>query len=189
MSDISDISSLVRHLVEDFSLSQIPGDIFTYGSSSVFPLSEPNVISLSAVYVNGTVITSSSYSFNSSTNKLTISSSLTSGDTIEIQYTYYPNYSDTFIENYIRSATVYLSVNNYYTFQLDEATDTFYPDVSAREKNLIALITSILMKPDNMSYRLPDISLIVPKSLPTRDLISKSIAIFKNNTHGLFSVL
>lgn len=188
MSDISDITTSVRYLIEDFSKTQSPGDIFTYGSSAVFTLSEPNITEITNVFKNNTALNSSYYSFSSTTNQLTISASLTVGDTIEVQYSYYPNYSDTEIESYIRAAGVHLSVNNYYTFEID-SSDNFYPDITDRERNLISLVTSILIKPDNKTIRLPDMTINVPNSLPTRDLISKAIRIFKQNTSGVFTVI
>jgi len=188
VSDISEISEKVRYLTEDVSRNQVPGDIFTHGSSSVYTISEPNVSSITAVLRNNVTLGASNYSYDSSTKKVTISSALTSGDTIEIQYNYTANYSDAEIESYIRAASVHISTNNYQTWEVDSA-DNFYPDLLDTEKNLIALIASILMKPDNISYRLPDLTINVPKSLPTRDLISKAIRIFKHNTSGVFEII
>ncbi len=188
MSDVSDITTLVRYLIEDFSRTLIPGDIFTYGTSAVFTLSEPNIVSITNVFRNNTSLASSNYSFSTTTNQLTISSSLTVGDTIEVQYSYYSNYSDTEIENFIRSATVHLSINNYYTFEVD-TSDNFYPDVTDKEKNLVAFITSILIKPDNRTIRLPDMTISVPNTLSTRDLISKAVRVFKQNSHGSFTII
>ncbi len=188
MSDISDVTTKVRYLIEDFSRTLVPGDIFTYGSSAVFTLSQTSILSITNVFKNNVALSVSDYSFSSTTNQLTISASLTVGDTIEVQYTYYPNYSDSEIEYQIRSAVVHLSVNNYYTFEVD-VLDNFYPDITDREKNLVAIVTSILMKPDNKTIRLPDMTINVPNSLPTRDLISKAIRIFKQNTHGSFTII
>ena len=188
MSDITDIGVLVRNLVLDFSRTMIPGDIFTYSTSSVFNLTESNSITITGVFVNNVEIGASEYSFDSSSNKLTVTASLSTGDSVEVQYTYYCNYSNAEVEAYIRSAVVYLSVNQYYTFEVD-STDGFYPDITDKEKNIIAFVASILMKPDNISYRLPDMSIMVPKSLPTRDIIGKAIAIFKHNTHGHFDLM
>ena len=187
MSDVTDITTLVRYLVEDFSRTMIPGDVFTYTTSNVFTLSESNVNSITAVLLNDVEIGDSEYSFDSTDNKLTVSASMLSGDTVEIQYTYYSNYSDTEIENYIRGAIVHLSINNYYTYEIDTVGYVF-PEISDREKNLVSFVTATLMEPGNQSYRLPDITITNPKSLPTRDLISKSISIFKHNTHGNFDL-
>lgn len=188
MSDISDITTLGRYLVQDFALSQNPGDLYTYTTSAVFTLSEPNATDVTAVYKNGTLLSASFYSFNSTTLKVTVTASLTAGDTVEIQYTYYPNYSNSEIESFVRAAVVYLSVNNYYTFEVDES-DNFYPNIADRERNLVAFVASILMKPDNQTIRLPDMTINVPNSLPTRDIISKAIRIFKHNTHGSFDII
>ncbi len=187
MSDISTITTSVRYLVEDFSLTQNPGDIFTYTTSAIFTLTEINPIAVTAVLVNDVNLGDSEYSFDSTTNKVTVSASLTSGDTVEIRYTYYPNYSDSVLEGWIRAAVIFLSVNQYYTFEVD-SSDNFYPDVSDSQRNLVAFVASILIKPDNTNYRLPDISFAVPKTLSTRDLVSKAVAIFKHDTHGNFQL-
>jgi len=187
MSDLSEIETLVRYQLEDFSHTQIPGDIFTYSSSSVFTLTESNPISVSTVLVNDVEIGSSNWSFDSDSNKITISAALTTGDTVEIQYTYYPKYSSTTIQNYTRSASIYLSIHNYYTFEI--GTDgNFYPDIKDKEKNLLAFIAATLIEPRNESYVLPDIRVNVPGSLSTPDLIARAISVFKRNSHGVFDL-
>lgn len=185
-SDVQDISLLVRYMVEDIQQSQVPGDIWQYGGSNVFTLNQRNPISVTGVFIND--VTTASYTFDTTSNKVTVTASMNTGDTVEIQYTYYASYSDAQLEAYVRGASVYLSVNNYYSFDIDNL-DTFYPEITTQEKNLFAFIASVLAKPDNVTYRLPDMSIIVPKSMPTRDIISRAIAIFKHNTHGVFSVI
>lgn len=184
---LSNIETLVRNLIEDNSQSMIPGDLFTYESSSVFTLTESNAISVTSVIHNDEELASGDYSYDSDTNKVTVSASLTAGDTIEVQYTYYPNYSSTEIQNYIKAALVHLSINNYYDFEVSDST--IYPEPEYREKNLIAFIAATLIKPDNQSYRLPDITINVPASLPTNDMIRKAVKIFKHDTHGIFEIL
>lgn len=184
---ISTITTIVRYLLNETAKSQVPGDNFTYSSSAIFTLTESNPIAISDVFVNedtsGVV-----YSFDSDTNKVTITSSLTSGDTVEIQYTYYPNYSDTEIENYIRYALVHLSICGYYTFEVG-SDNAIYPEPEDNEKNLIAFITATLISPNNITYRLPDMTLQVPNSMPTEDLIRKAVAIFKKGGfHGIFVI-
>jgi hypothetical protein len=51
--NLSAITPLVRYLVVDYARLLNPGDIFTYTTSKVFTLSQPNVVSISAVYWNG----------------------------------------------------------------------------------------------------------------------------------------
>ena len=186
---ISDIRTLVRYLLLDYSHSQVPGDIFTYTTSAVFTLSEPNAVSVSSVLQNDSELSSSDYSYDSSTNKVTISASLTSGDTIEVQYTHFPDFSNNEVDSAIRAAVVHLSIKNFYTFEIG-SDDYVYPEPLDSEQNLIAFVASIILKPDNKSYRLPDISITMPAgTLPLDNIISRAIAIFKNNTHGVFSII
>jgi hypothetical protein len=126
------------------------------------------------------------YSFDSTYNNVTVNSSLSSSDTIRIVYTYYPNYSQNEIENYIRAAIIQLSVNNYYTWTVDTDKE-IYPTPNDQEANLIAMITAILLEPDNKTYRLPDITISVPTgTLSTETKIRNAIAIMKKSTHGVF---
>ena len=188
MSDVSDIITTVRNLIEDNQVSHIPGDIFSYGSSSVFTLSETSIDSVTSVLKNDVALSVSDYSYNSTNHKVTITASLISGDTIEIQYTYHPNFSDSELEAYIRSAVVHLSVNNFETWEVD-SSDNFYPDITDSERNLIAIIASVIINKPISQYRLPDLSLVFPENLNLHDKISKIIRTYKNNSHGVFSII
>ena len=84
---------------------------------------------------------------------------------------------------------MHLSGNNYADFIYDSTEDDIYPSYDERESNLIALVASILINPDNKSYRLPDISVNTPRDLPTNQKISKTIAVFKKNSHGIFDIV
>ena len=179
---LTTIETLTRYLLDETAKTQVPGDIFTYGASNIFTLTETNAISVSDVLVNDES-SGVAYTYNSSTNKATITSSLTSGDTIEIQYSYYPNYSSNEIQNYVRASIVHLSVNGYYTFEIG-SDSVVYPEPDENEKNLIALITAILIEPNNKTYRLPDITVQVPNPLSKDDMIRKAISVFKLGSFG-----
>jgi hypothetical protein len=114
---------------------------------------------------------------------------LTSGDSIKIDYTCYQNYSDSEITSYIQAALVHLSINNYYDFEYDSTDDKIYPDLEPREENLVAIVTSLLINPDNRSLRLPDLTVNIPNDLPTDKKISKTIARYKHDSHGVFDLL
>jgi len=183
---LSTLETLIRYILGDYLKNMIPGDIFTCENSTVFTLTEPNAKDLLEVFKNDIALTSGQYSFDYLSNKVTVPGAL-SGDIIEMQYTYYPNYSSTEIQAYVHSALVYLSVHNYYTWQIEDSK--VYPDPDPNEVNLIALVTSTLIYPDNKSYSLPDIRITSPKDLPLSDKIHKLIAIAKWNTHGAFELL
>ncbi len=180
---LANISTLVRYLINDNSTSG--SDLFTYSTSTTFTLTEDNPIAVSEVEVNDST-SGVSYTANSTNTKITMDSSLTAGDSVAVAFTYYPNYSTSTIQNYVRAAIVHISANNYKDFV--EKLSTIYPEPTEREKNLIASVAAILIEPDNKSYRLPDMSIISPKDIPTHEKIRKLIAIFKHDSHGTFFI-
>ena len=176
----------VRGLLGDF-LTTV-SDLFTYENSKIFSLTENNVGSVSEVYVNDE-ISNITHTYNPTSNKVTITSSLISGDAIKIDYTCYQNYSDTEILSYIQAALIHLAINNYASFEYDSTTDAIYPTPESKEENLIAIVTSLLINPDNRSIRLPDLTINIPNDIPTDQKISKTIARYKKDTHGIFTLL
>jgi len=171
----------IRTLLSDNIATWV--DTFTYENSAIFTLSEPNVVSVSDVSVNDTS-SGVSYTYSSSSNKVTLGSSASVGDTIHITYTYYPNYSDTELKNYFQAALVHLSVNSYGDISYDSSSDEFYPDLEGGEENLIAIIAATLIDPGNRTIRLPDITISVPNDLPTNQKITRYIASFKHGSGG-----
>lgn len=183
---LASITTLIRYLLGDTTKTMIPGDIFTYDNSAIFTLSESNATAVTDVLVND-VSSGVVYAYSVTKQTVTISSSLTSGDTVEIQYSYYPNYSDTEIQDYINAAIIHLSVNNFYDFTISDSS--IFPDPTPAEQRLIAIVTGLLIEPDNKTYRLPDMTVNVPKDLPLHDKIRKVIMVAKQNSHGTFDIL
>ena len=182
---LSTVETAVRYMIGDTSITGT--DIFTYTISNVFTLTESNVNTVVRTYLNNVEMGASELAYDSTTNKVTVYLTMSSGDTVEIEYTYYPNYSSTEIQNYIQAALTHISICNYKDWVV--AANTIYPEPTTREKNLITAITSTIIKPDNVSYRLPDVSVTLPKDLPTVDKIRKLISIFKRDSHGFIKVL
>ena len=183
---LASITTLVRYLLGDTLKTQSPGDIFVYDNSAVFTLSESNASAVTDVSVND-VSSSVTYTYNAAKQMVTLTSSVTSGDTVEIQYTYYPNYSDTEISDYINAAIIHLSVNNFYDFTISD--NSIFPDTTPAEQRLISIVTGLLIEPDNKTYRLPDLTINAPKDLPLHDKIRRVIMVAKMNTHGTFDIL
>ena len=181
---LSQIETKVRYLINDNSASF--SDVFTYSTSAVFTLSESNAVSITAVLKNDVELTSSEYSYSSTTGKITITASLLNGDTLEVRYTSYANYSTDEVQDYIQAALVHISACNYYNWIVENST--IYPEPSDREENLIVMVTATLIEPDNRSIRLPDVIISVPNDLPTIDKVRKIISIYKGDSHGMFSV-
>jgi len=183
MNNVTTIATLVRALVNDEE--QTGTDVFVYTTSSIFTLTEKNVNSVSDVSVNG-VSSGVTYTVSLATSKISVTSDLTTEDVIEVTYAYNSNYSDNELIAYIKSALTHLSINNLTTYMIDDIT--IYPEPADKEANLIGLIASILINPENISYRMPDISVAVPKDLNTLDKIRKVIAIYKKDSSGFMFV-
>lgn len=151
----------VRNLIADNEVTN-GVDVFTYESSTsskVFTLTESNISAASiVVYKNGVVWASSNYSYNLNTGKLTVTGTLTAGDSLEVNYTYYTKYSDSEITGYIKAALTYLCVERYETFTV-ESGDVLDPEPTEAQEHLIALVASILIKGSIKSYRTPEISI------------------------------
>ena len=90
----------IRSLVDDLEKSDF--EVFEYITSKIFTLSEENIVNINKVLKNGLELGSADYSYDSTTNKIEITASLSQLDKIEVDYTY-NKYSDTEIDGYIRS--------------------------------------------------------------------------------------
>jgi hypothetical protein len=183
----STIAAKIRHLIEENLKSGT--DIFTYGSSDIFTLTELNISAVTTVFKNDVELDSGDWSYDSDTNKLTLSvSGVSSGDVIQVDYTYYPNYSLAELQNYIQASILQLSINNFKTFVVNSTN--INPEPTEREQNLIAAIAGILIRPGNITYRLPDITYTVPStSLTKEEMIRKVIGIYKKDSHGIFNLI
>jgi len=181
---LSTLTTKIRHLLKDIAKTE--KDVFTYNIDSVFPLSEENPIEITSVEVNGET-SGVSYEFYIETGKIKITSSLSVGDTVKVIYTCYPNYSSGEIESAIRSSLMYISINNYYDFIIEE-DDVIYPEPDERETNLIAIIASVILEPNNQNFSLPDIRITTSEKLSVDVKIRKMIGIFKKNSHGVFFI-
>lgn len=181
---LTTVETKVRNLIGD--LAQNSEDVRQYTTSNVWTLAESNVISVSGVTVNDDA-TGVTYTYDSSTNKVTITSDLSTGDIVKIQYTSYPSFSSTEIQGYIEGALTFISTYNYADWEVVD--DSIYPDPDTRETNLIAMVTALIIDPDNKSYKLPDLAVTVPKDVPLHDKIAAVIATFKKDSHGVFDII
>jgi len=156
---IAKVKFLVGSLVAGY-------DVFEYTSNGVFTLTEPNATAASIkVYKAG--ILYGNWTFSATSNKITFTG-LTAGNVVEIFYDS-SKYSDTQIGNYIRSALVYVSVNNYKEFEVNGSS--IFPTPDEKESNVIALIACILIKPNISSYKTSEVSIVFEKAKCKEDKI------------------
>lgn len=165
----------IRDLLNDNYDTQ--SDLFTYYASKIFTLTQPNALSTSIiVYKNGVVWANTNYSFNSITNKLTVTGTIVSGNTLEIFYSTYKRYSDNVLSGYIGAALTHLSVEQYKTFTI--TSSIIFPTPSACEENLIALIASILIIGTITSYKTPELTITFAETDSVSNKIQKTIRNF-----------
>lgn len=156
-------------------------DVYIYSNNKNFTLSENNVSSITEVAIND-VSSGINYSFNSSRNRITVNSSLITDDVVEISYKAYLYYGDSELTDYLKLAMIKLNALKYKTFSFDDTT--VYPDLDWSEQNLICLIAGMLISPEDVSYKLPDITVTSSSKLSVDDKIEKLISQFKKDKIG-----
>jgi len=174
------IRGKIRALIFDLIKSDF--EVFTYTNSDVFTLSEDHIENLTAVLKNGIPLGSGEYSYSAITNKITIMVSLVSEDEIEVDFTHY-KYSDTELTEYIRASLVWMSIYSYggndYELETEDDTDDIYPTPPNKDTDLIALVSSILIKPDYSKYVLPNVTVVYPRTKSKEGRIEELISKYK----------
>jgi hypothetical protein len=173
---LDSIKTKIRALIEDWTKSDF--ETFEYSSGDqIFTLSESNIVTIAQVLKNGVTLGSGEYSYDSTTNKITIVTSLSSGDIIEVDYTYY-KYSTTELTEYIRGALVWISIKAYCATDYELEDGEIYPTPDNKTTDLIALVASILIKPDWTEYRLPNLTVVYERRIPKDQKIERLITRF-----------
>jgi hypothetical protein len=178
-NSIATIERLVRALLKD-RLRTDGRDSYIFQGSANFTLTEdfPSSSTI-VVYKNGTVL-STGYSFNASTNVLTITALLATNDIILVVYSYYDKYSSAEVLDYIEASLCYFSQFGYKkTFKLNDArTEVLTIDgvnPSAKECYEISIITAINVDPKNIEIRTKDFTVTAEEKESKSDLIAKAL--------------
>ena len=159
----SEIIELIRGLIKDILVSGGQNS-FQYDSDATFKLSSDRISSDTiVVYVNETDITSDNWTYAPSTKRLTITSSLTSGDDILVTFSYYEKYSDTELIKYIKANLTRFTQKNYkkrfYVNSSDEIVTDNGENPTRAEGDIIALVTAIDIDPQNININTRDFTI------------------------------
>jgi len=180
----------VRDVIVD-SLITNGIDVWTYESivsSKIITLTESNISTPTIlVYKNGVLWADTNYSYSAVTGKLTVTGTVAVGDSLEITYSYYAKYSDIELEGFIRSAVSHLVVEKYRCFAI-KPPNIIFPTPSEEEENLIAIVASILIKGDIISYRTPELTINFERGDSKEKKIKKLVRNFKK-TIGNFQYI
>ena len=171
---LSELKAKIRALCEDFSNSGF--EVFEYKTINIFTIAQTN-ITITEVLLNGNI--TADYTFDSATNKITITASgLGTEDKIEVDYTF-NKYSDSVLIEWVRASLVWISIYSYNEGDFEIETDEeIYPTPSNETEDLISLIASILIKPDYSEYRLPNLTVKYMKKMTREERIEKLITRF-----------
>lgn len=174
------IRTKIRALITDNSQSGF--ETFIYTTSPIFTIAQNN-LTIVKVLLDGNVTTD--YTFDTVTNKITITATgLETSSVIEVDYTYF-KYSNTELDGYIRSALVFLSVyskDDNFEFELEGESAgemEIVPTMDSHTGDLVSLVASILIKPDYSQYNLPNLKVVYPVKMPKEERIEKLISKFQ----------
>ncbi len=158
---LTKLRTKIRALVEDFSDTGF--EIFDYTTSNIWTVAQSN-ITISGILINGNEPASGeSYVYDSATGKITVTrASWLTTDKVEVDYAF-NNYSDSELTEFIRAALVWISIYGTEESDYELETNGIYPTPDNRTLDLIALIASILIKPDFIKKKLPNLEVTYPR--------------------------
>lgn len=168
---ISKLRTKIRKLIKDTEQSTSYSEAYTI--SNIFTLPE-NASSVTKVTVDGSE--TQNYTFDSDSNTVTISDSLSSGNNITIYYKY-TQYTNSELEEYIANSLVWLNIYDY-AYEL-ESGDSIYPIPPLRLQNLICVIAYILIKPNFSQYNLPNVTQRFPRNFSKEEKIRRVVQNYK----------
>lgn len=179
---VASLTTIIRGLIED-KLRTDGRDSEIYQTDNVFYLTEdfPSSTTIT-VWING--VETSSFTYDSDNNGVTVSASLTIEDIVLIKYSYYKKYSDTEISGFLESSLAYFPQYQYkktFTINTDNnvvAVNGYDP--TTEELYFIALIASIVIDPQNIRVNIPDLNISAKRDMSDQDQIKTSFANFKN---------
>jgi hypothetical protein len=177
------IRNKIRNIIQDNSKSSFETFIIEDGLS--LPIAQDNVLSITNVTVQGTTI-GSAYSYDSENKIVTLESGMATTNDVVVVYFTYTKYSNTELDGFILSALSYLDIFTYPTSFLAESGNTdLVPIPSIKEQNLIAMVASILIKPDFNQYQTSSVNVKYPRTMTKEKRIEDLIAKFKFSKVGI----
>lgn len=174
----------VRSLIEDFSLTSF--EVFEYTTSNIFPIATSN-ITITDVLVGGNALGSGeTYSYSATTGKITVTRSWTSGEKLQVDFSY-NKYSNNELNEYIRAALIWVS--NFGTDENDYELEStgIYPTPDNKTLDKISLIASILIKPDFLKKKLPNSEVVYSRM--SREQQIKELILMTNIGIGIMGLL
>ena len=186
---ISWILKILRSLLKDrLQNNNNAPVVFTDTTDTLFTLPDDNVSeSTIVIKKNGIILDDAEWSFDSSTNEITVTISVATTDIFTITYSFYEKYSDSELADYIEASLAIFSQYGYRkTFLLsdDETKIVTYNGINPtlKESYEIAIITSINVDPRNINIDTREFKLSAEENKSKSDLIGEAFQKFMNFT-------
>ena len=156
---MNNIISKLRDLIDD-GYKFVNESQEYFGSSKIFTLQYANIDATTLIVKkNGTIWAGTNYSYSSSTGKVTVTGTLTSGDVLTFEYNAYEKYSDSELRAYIRNAIYHLAIEKYKVFTA-KSDNIIFPTPSESEECLLSIVAAILIKGNIRQYRTPEFTIV-----------------------------
>jgi hypothetical protein len=156
---VNNIISKLRDLIDD-GYKFVNESQEYFGSSKIFTLQYANIDATTLIVKkNGTIWAGTNYSYSSSTGKVTVTGTLTSGDVLTFEYNAYEKYSDSELRAYIRNAIYHLAIEKYKVFTA-KSDNIIFPTPSESEECLLSIVAAILIKGNIRQYRTPEFTIV-----------------------------
>jgi len=183
----ANIITMIRGMIND-TLKTNGRDSFIYDQATSFQLSKDFVSSATIkVYKNGTLLTlTTQYTYDSSTNKITITDTMVKNDDILIVYSYYEKYSDSellaFLNICLSAFVTHRYPKYFYINDDDEVVTMNGVNPTVEEANVMAIVTSINIDPKNINIKTRDFTISAEenksKSEQINDVFSRWLRTF-----------
>lgn len=184
----SSIINIIRGLIND-KIRTDGRAVHEYTDDNKFSLKHDYPSSSSIIVLKNSVeLDTQDWSYDSDTNRVNvvfISSglSLSSGDIIDIRYNYYMKYSDTELSAYLESALTYFALHRYKKiFEINsdnEIVSINDIDPNTNELYFISIIASILIDPQNIKIKIPDLEIEAKRDKSDQQQILEAFRSFK----------
>ena len=173
----ANIITMIRGFIDDV-LRTDGRDSHLYDQDTSFSLGKDFVSASSiSVFQNGVELTlTTDYTYSASTNKVTITATLVKKDEIIITFSYYEKYSDTEITTYLSSCLAQFVVNRYPKyFYMDDGEVVSMNNVNptVEEGNIMAIITSISIDPNNVNIKTKDFTITAEENESKSEQINR----------------
>ena len=187
MTIIQKLQSKIRSLIHD--KGTVDNYVEVAGDGRVFTVPQENAYQVNSVLVEGVSI-ANRYTYDVGSQQVSIANGyVDSGDTVVINHNYY-KYSNSELLEYIESVLSFLDTYDYgIHFDLSNDDTDIYPNVLPKEQNLIAILVMVLINPDWVTLRLPNVTKSRDKGKQKEDKVREIIAQAKRSKTGVSGVV